>query len=296
MWKTVEAAIAKGWALFFLSGAFFTFLAFYRFTGNLPTPTVASGPVQLPLLVLGIALLALAAFTFLAERDLLWSGPRLGIIKQSNMVKGTYRNCSISICFGKLEEKANACPGRCAVALPINNHFEARCFEDRKIALGSYLDANFSATEIGLIRQTVSTKLAAGFGDATPPYPVGTSVYLEHAGQRMILAAVSTKQAPEGVKSEIAFLHAAMHQIVARIVEEEINILYLPLIGSGKGGIPHQVALLSLLNGICESVNRASGHHLREAHIVILKQEKGLNPRSAHRLLQASLSLWADQP
>jgi hypothetical protein len=292
--KVLETVIARAWVLLFLIGTLFILLAYYRFSGKVTNPAITAGQLEVPLLLLGIVLLVGASVSYLVEKDVSWLPSRDRVMMRPDGVAASYGNATLYVRFGKLEDKAAACSDRCAVVLPINNYFEERCFDDCRIALGSYLATNFSPSDVGSIRAAVDSELVRQYPGVARPFPIGTAVHVKYDGHHMIMPAASTKQTPQGVKSEISFLYSAMHGIIERIVEEEIEILYLPLMGAGKGGIPDQVALLSLLISICESVNRASGHHLREAHIVIFEgPRQKVFPADARRIMRMCLALWS---
>ncbi len=87
-----------------------------------------------------------------------------------------------------------------------------------------------------------------------------------------------------------------MREIFRTVAEKELNTIFVPVIGSGKGGVPRRIALLSLLNAVCENVCRSSGHHLKEVNIIVFKKDDETEPElsraQVRHLLQLVLKLW----
>lgn len=279
--------------------------AFYDLSGKLSDLTVE--PLDTPnfyLLGLGIlALVGAAVLAFFQEGFLDWNISRK-IRKTSTGFETKFGTATICVHFGLLQTQVQLGNPKTAVILPSNDLFDDNCFDDAGIALGGYLAAHFSPKEIAELKEQRDLKLADipaetiddGSSSAAQSYGIGRCLYLEKSGHKLIIAAVSTKRKIEGVISEISYLHRAMHEVLNTVAENELNTIYTPVIGSGKGGVPPQIAFLSLLNAIYECVHRLSGHHFSTVHIVVFstgdKSKSQLSPTQVRRVLRIALRLW----
>ncbi len=280
-------------------------LSFYDVSGKINDLTIK--PLQSPNLYLlsfgTLAVLCSFVFTVLQENLLDWR-PDRKIKKTKTGFEMIFKTARICIHFGLLQTKVRLGDLKTAVVLPANDLFDDSCFDDTGIALGGYLAHHFSHSEIVELKEQRNLELKKltakpiddGLATTDKSYGVGSCLFLEKSGHRLIVAAVSTKRRTEGVNAEIYYVHRAMREIFRTVAEKELNTIFVPVIGSGKGGVPRRIALLSLLNAVCENVCRSSGHHLKEVHIIVFKKDDETEPElsraQVRHLLQLVLKLW----
>jgi hypothetical protein len=89
-------------------------------------------------------------------------------------------------------------------------------------------------------------------------------------------------------------IFSAVEAINKIVKDQKIESLTLPLFGTGHGGLPHELALITLLLAL-SSVLRGGGAHPSYASIVVFQakatDKPSLSPRSARRMLNLIASL-----
>ena len=215
-----------------------------------------------------------------------------------------FHQTTVCVHFGLLQDKFDLDNPKAAVVLPCNDLFDDECFEDKGIALGGYLASHPNELDIESIKEgrdkilknSPSKEINDGFPRFNKSYDIGTCIYLVVSRHRMLVTAVSTKRKVEGVRSEITYLHRVMRSVLHSLANNELNTIYVPLIGSGKGGVPHQIAFLSLLNAIYECALRSGGRHFSNVHIVVFKSNENADPElssaEVRQILQIVLRGW----
>jgi hypothetical protein len=63
-----------------------------------------------------------------------------------------------------------------------------------------------------------------------------------------------------------------IHKIIKR---KRASKVYMPLIGSGHGGLAPELSLLCLLISTIEQIRRNSGNMLKDVNIVVYKRDDG---------------------
>jgi hypothetical protein len=174
------------------------------------------------------------------------------------------------------------------IALPANEYFDDECINDTDSALGAYIQKTFEHQVrdiekliIEKLQGTNVEKVEKEHNQFKDSYGVGTCIYLEKpllTNKRIILVSVTTKRAGEGLLAEPSFIFSAIKSIRQVMVDNRLNELYIPLIGSGHGGIKKELALLYMLLAILSVLQDKSGHHIRQVNIVIFQKDKGSNP------------------
>jgi len=131
-------------------------------------------------------------------------------------------------------------------------------------------------------------------------YDIGTCVYLEqplgHA-VRIIFAAIASDREPRGMRADLSTIFKAVEEIKCKVANERLATVFVPLLGSGKGGVPGEVAFLTLISALLEARCREGGHHLKEMHVVVF-QGSGKNPQllptRARRGLRQLVTLYQE--
>ena len=193
----------------------------------------------------------------------------------------------LNIHFGRIEGCDSSDPA-CAIVLPANEFFDDECISDKKSAMGAYIQSAFpeKTREIqALVYERLTDVLVENVekepGRIYKSYGIAKCVYLDRplsSNRKIILVSVTTKRAGQGLRAEAHFLFLAIKAIHQVMVDHRLNQIYLPLLGSGHGGLRNEVALLYLVLGIAELLHSPSGHHLRSINIVIFQSAEKTKP------------------
>jgi len=70
------------------------------------------------------------------------------------------------------------------------------------------------------------------------------------------------------------------------LTKKRISKVYIPLIGSGHGGLTPELSLLCLLISAIELIRRNTGNKLRDVNIVIYKKDNGDRDIPVERMKQ----------
>jgi len=213
--------------------------------------------------------------------------------------KTTYKDTELHVEFGVLQKLYTPGDGR-AVVLPANEFFDNRCFNDANTAAGGFIRSFFDTSQATTLKSLVDQQLADHpFQEvkrqnqrAAISYGTGSCVYLEHpfgTPHRIILSAVATDREDTGIRAEVASIFQVMkgvHRIIAR--ERTISVIYLPLLGAGKGGVPPQLAFRALMIAALEARCAQGGHAMKEVHFVVF-QSAGKDPQVSEKLAKKAV-------
>ncbi len=135
-------------------------------------------------------------------------------------------------------------------------------------------------------KKLVKSKLDAKYNDEivlrkkqkdTPPeksYGIGACIFLDNpinTTERILLVSVTEQREGEGLYSYIAFIFKAVNNIHEEIADHRINNIYIPLLGSGHGGLKKSIALLTLITAFSEILMKDHCDRLKTLNIVIYK-------------------------
>ena len=205
----------------------------------------------------------------------------------------------LNVNYGQIEE-CEATDPECIVALPANEFFDDDCINDKASALGAYIQKAFPA-QVDKIRALVAERLAdlefqeveKEKGSLAKSYGVGKYVYLDKplgSNRKILLIAVTTKRSGEGLRSESQHLFLAIKSIQQFMVDHRFRELYLPLLGSGHGGLRKELSLLNMVLAVSEVLYDRSGHNLRSVNIVLFQPNEKSRPQISRRTVKRILS------
>jgi hypothetical protein len=295
-------------AILGLGGLAFVFLAFYSISGKVTELqlTPYSAVRWIPFIV-GVSLILGALATFLADADLIESPVWKKVHTSEIGFDTTFRGSRIHIDFGCLEKIYSPGDQHAVAVLPANEFFDERCFTDTKTATGAFVQTHFAGKVQQLqqkvaseLRSRPSTRIEKEPGVWDQSYHVGTCVYLENPlgiPSQIILAAVATKRAAKGLRSEFEYIFHAVDQVREIVADKRLGTVYLPLLGAGKGGLPVHVALFTVLMSVFGTITKEGGYNMKEAHIVVYCPEKGreeIDRRKARRILGQVANLFKE--
>jgi hypothetical protein len=187
----------------------------------------------------------------------------------------------LTLRFGRIEDCRCDEPGS-VIALPANEFFDDECVTDVRSALGSFVLHHFSdqldafnrlvANERQQLRPMLVERESNLYAES---YGVGTSLWLDAPlGSRLklILSAVTRKRVGEGLKSEPAYLFAAVRSISRIMNDKRLTDLHLPIFGAGHGDMDQRVALF------CLALALATTPDIRQANLVVFRKSPSAKP------------------
>lgn len=224
----------------------------------------------------------------------------LGIARVSNGYRMRLDRTDVNVQFGDIRTCDAVAPGA-AVALPANEFFDDDCVGDTRSALGAYVQHVFPgrAKEVQDVLAQKLRQMPFELVERRPremhrSYGIARCVYLDNllsSGRRLVFTSITTQRPGVGLRSESRYLFAAMKAICQEMNDHRLTDLYLPVMGSGHGGMEPELALLSLLLS-CKAViddSRVSGGHLRSITIVVFHpggdHPPSIDPMVAERML-----------
>ena len=221
-----------------------------------------------------------------------------------NGVSAKLANAEINILYGKIELLASESEDS-LVVLPANEFFDDECIEDNKSALGAYVNYKFTnqtETVKNLIAEELkglsSKKVEKEMGIFQESYGIGCGLLLKKplsSNQPVLLVSVTTKRVGEGLRSEMEYIFQAIKEIKMKMVDQRLESVYVPIMGSGHGGLKEKVALFSMLLAVCGAIVNSSGHHIKKFNIVVFQPSKqvkfGIAKSVAKRLLKLAIKM-----
>lgn len=252
---------------------------------------------------IGILLILISLLTFLLDTDLEgWLRPAK-IKKTESGYTTPLGQAILNVIYGRIESYTDE--DSSVVVLPANEFFDDACINDKSSALGAYLQAKFS-NQISEIQQLINEKLASvpaervekERGVFQQSYGVGTCIFLDRplkSSQRMILVAVTSQRAGEGLRGEISFNFHAIKEIYKIAADKRLRKVYLPVMGAGHGCLRSEVALFSLAIAWAEILCKPSSPHIQVNIVVFQRDDKTdpeIKPRVVKRVLRMAVGMF----
>lgn len=195
------------------------------------------------------------------------------ISKKATIQKGLslqVSRCKVNIKVGQIQDIATV-DKSASVVLPANTSFIDDCITDSNSALGAYFMKHFPS-KISNLGEVIkgclndSGKLLDDEGD----YPPGTSIILPSpydSPVNIILTASTIRKKGVGIVAEPSNISKCIEEVFELTSDKKIRKLYLPILGSGHGGLDLYDALVFLILAIKHSSNKF--HHIKEIDIAV---------------------------
>jgi antiphage defense system Thoeris ThsA-like protein len=290
-------------------GSAFVVLALYRIVdirkGQLER---LAQPVPV-LLWIGVALLLVSLFAGVVSQfgDALWLPDLSRRVKKTATGWTTHVNqASIEVVSGRLERLAPPRPDT-LVVLPANEYFDDECIRDTRSALGAFVEEHFpQQKEVFLdalrraLKDCPTTDVERFEGELRPSYGVGTTAYLPRAlgtGFNILMVAVTTQRAGEGLRAEIRTIFTIADSIVETMADHRLTSVAVPLIGAGHGGLRVPAALSALIVAFIEVLSRPAAHGIKNVTLVAFQrapdEKPSMSPRLVRRIMARAVDLYA---
>ena len=131
-----------------------------------------------------------------------------------------------------------------------------------------------------------------------PSYGVGSRILLDRplrSAHQLILAAVTSQRAGEGLQAQIHSIFQAVNQIHNIMRDSRFRKVYLPIMGAGHGCLTKEVALFSLVLAWAEILCGPRSPHY-EVNIISYKADDNtkpkLNPRAVKQILRTATGMF----
>jgi len=295
-------------AILLVAGFMLLFASNYSINGKLTEPQVQRQQPRLLLGVVGILCVFGSAALFLIDEDFVAYRRGCKISSTKSGFEAKFRESTLSVDFGLLQDLYNPLDIGSVAVLPANEFFDERCFRDERTAAGSFVGKYFSSQGANDLRDLVHCELdkrgyehpAGDPATAKHSYGVGTCVYLgQPLGQpvRIIFAAGASDRQPHGLRVDLSTVFKVVEEIKCNLANERLTTVFVPLLGAGKGGVPAEIAFMTLVSALLEARCRDGGHHLQSMHIIVFQSGGGepqVQKRKAKRALRQLVSLYQE--
>jgi len=183
-------------------------------------------------------------------------------------------NHIINIVYGKINNFQEY-DKKTLVILPANDKFDDKCIEDTDSVLGSFvcsLYPNGNEDFKNNIRKELEKR------KNTKSFSIGecilSSVRSSVSEFKIGIVAVTHKEKNNifAYSENVILAFKGIHE---KMKEEQITKVYMPLLGSGHGGLNTELSLICLLISAIEQIRKSKGNMLRDVNIVIYKRDNG---------------------
>jgi hypothetical protein len=255
--------------------------------------------------VLGSILSGFSLFFYAQDRLTLGWFKSASVRMKDGRLNAPCGHALINISFGKIEEEAKLAPSS-MVVLPANEYFDDECISDTKSSLGAYVQSIFpnQSLEVQKLIQEELASVKSRKEDKEPgitqaSYGIGSGVFLKkalHSNQPLMFVSVTTKRAGEGLRAEMSHIFAAVKKIQQVSADNRIDTVYIPVMGTGHGGLKKEVGLFSLLLAICDGISKPTGHHIKQYNVIVYRPDQNEKPsisiNSSKRILKTAIGLF----
>ena len=180
------------------------------------------------------------------------------------------------------------------VILPANDKFDDECVDDKKSVLGSFTNSLYP-TGNNNFKEIIKKELAKRENNQ---FDIGSWIYLhsqksENSEFNIGIVAVTHLMDNGNILAYSENVMLAFKGIHKIMTQKRIKNAYIPLVGSGHGGLTPELSLLCLLISIIEGYKKEDGHTLKNVNLVIYKKENGdkdIIPRKMKKITKFALT------
>jgi hypothetical protein len=277
----------------------------------------AANPIY-PLCILGIFLIVCSIFLYSVEKNFTdhffgnstFRWLTLGKVeKVKNGFSSIINSSAINIIFGRIDT-IESDVDTSLIVLPSNEFFDDECINDKRSALGAFIQAKYP-DQTKQVQCLIKKKLVnlpsqdveKEIGIFQKSFGVGTCIFLDLAldkslssQQKILFLSVTTKRAGEGLRAEISHIFTAVNKIQEIVADKRLSSVYIPLIGSGHGGLKKEAALFGMLLAVCDALNRPFSNNIESFNIIVFqaseKDKPDVSPEIAKRLLKTTTGMF----
>jgi hypothetical protein len=184
---------------------------------------------------------------------------------------------TINILYGNINDFHNY-DKNTIVVLPANDKFDDECVDDNKSVLGSFSNKLYPAGNKEF-KEEIKKELAKRENNS---FDIGSWIYLHEQKSESIvfnvgIVAVTHLKGDGSILAYSENIMLAFKGIHKMMTQKRIKKVYIPLIGSGHGGLTPELSLLCLLVSIIEGFKKEDGHTLKDINLIVYKNENGIS-------------------
>jgi hypothetical protein len=217
--------------------------------------------------IAGFVLILVGALLFYFTNGARTKNTRLDFVKGVEVRRGTLL---IRIHVGEIQSIATT-TGTTAIVLPSNTTFVDDCATDKRTAMGAFFLDRFPERAGTLPSIFSSILMNLGLKpDESGQFKIGTTIVLpdEFAKPaKIVITAATVRATGTGMTSNPHVICSSVEGILKCTADQRIDTIYLPILGSGHGGVDKGIALLFLLLSILHYSKVY--HHIKQIQIVV---------------------------
>lgn len=223
------------------------------------------------LLILGLGLIVVALYQALT--------PSIRRSRYISKIKNGFQikldaDHAIDIVVGEIENVGSDI-SNAGIVLPVNTSFDDECILDSRSALGAFVKKHFPSgiEELQQMIKEEVKKSERSDKSSIDHYPVGTTIFLEKplgSNYRIMVTAVTQFSKEQGFVADNESIIRCMKSVLKISAGQRLSKLYMPVIGSGHGGVDFNMALGLILIFSVWSMKHEEGQHIKQLTVVIL--------------------------
>ena len=193
---------------------------------------------------------------------------------------------ALNIRFGRIELLVEGSDDNLC-ALPANEYFDDDCIHDNRSALGAFMQHHYKEKIVEiqeLVRAALPKSQNKQFekqpGQKLTSYGIGACAFLDQplsTSMRIAMVAVTTHRANVGIRADAAYIFAAAQSLYQLMANKRMSRLFIPVLGSGHGGLKSETAVVYMVAAFSE-LQRRAGSHLKEVNIIVYRRDENSEP------------------
>lgn len=297
--KLFNKLIEKVPVLLMICGAIFIAVALIKFEisekGKIVSVIETMNSTNLILLIIGIMLILFGLILHLIESSAFHFGKKNFRFKKVKTDKYSIKvenNHIVNIIYGTIIDFQEYDKDS-LVILPANDKFDDKCVDDRKSVLGAFVNSlypNDNNTFKDKIKAEVTKR-------GKELFEIGEWIYLHALDETKQfnagIIAVTHLTEEDTIVANPENIMLAFNGIFKMMEQKRPHKVFIPLIGSGHGGLSPQSSLLYLLVSTIQNMKKVNGNKMKEANIIIYKKDnhRDIEVREMKKIVNFVLNL-----
>lgn len=185
-----------------------------------------------------------------------------------------FRQTTVNIRVGKIQDTSglNQSAG---VVLPANTTFVDDCITDKNSALGAFFLEHYlgkTSEIIQVVQQQLKNSKYLQSEDGT--YALGATIVLPSPYDipvKILITASTARKEDTGIRAEPSSICECIRQVFLITSDKKISRIWMPILGSGHGGLDINAALLFLLFAIRHYTRYY--YHVKSVDIIVTEND-----------------------
>ena len=225
------------------------------------------GQVYILPAISGFALILFGVILFYATNKTMTQRLKLDYDKGVEIKRGELK---ILIKASEIQKIENATRNS-AIVLPANTTFIDDCATDKRTAMGAFFSEKFPE-EIGnlpaLFKEVLISSKVRSIGEGQ--YKPGTTIILPDRfakPAKVIVTASTIRLSGAGIASNPNIICHCVEEILKVTADQRVDTIYMPILGSGHGGVERGLSLLFLLLSVLHYSKLY--HHIKHVQVIV---------------------------